>query len=149
MDPLAAGWRKIVLLYNDRDRGIVDDVYDRLVPRLSRHRIRPWQASRDMSAFGNLFDNIEDAIADALGAVMFLGPHGLGRFQDNIERGAVQTEQWQQGARYGALLVHLSGGLAVPRPLLRWASVNHDGALQAPAQLADAIVQRFGLAVAA
>jgi hypothetical protein len=106
----------------------------------------PWMAYEHLTAWGDMFEQIEDAISTAIGAAVFLGQHGLGRFQRNIEMGAVSTEIWQQGAQYGRLLVHLAGGLEVPRPLLRWPTVNHDGALAEAAALADGIIARFGLA---
>lgn len=137
--------RNIVLLYNDKQRARVEEIYTLLEVRLRPHAIRPWMASRDMVGFGNLFDNIEDAIAGALGAIVFLGRDGLGRFQQNIEMGMVSTELWQQGAAYGALLVHLESGVDVPRPLLRWVSTNHDGSLTTAAECVDSILQRFRL----
>jgi hypothetical protein len=137
--------RQIVLLYNDRERPQVEVIYDELARRMRPRGVRPWMASRDLTAFGTLFDQIEDAIGSAIGSIVFLGPLGLGQFQRHIETGAVSTELWLQGATYGALLVHLEPKLEVPRPLLRWASVNHDGSIVGPAALADAIVQRFAI----
>jgi hypothetical protein len=139
------GTRQIVLLHNDRDAPVVREIYKELAGQLRDRAVRPWMASEDMSAFGDMFDNIEGAIARAMGVVVFLGQHGLGRFQRNIELGAVATEQWQQGAKYGALLVHLSPGVEVPRTLLRWPTVNHDGSLSGAKALANGILERFRL----
>lgn len=136
--------KRIVLLYNDRDRPFVKEVYARLGQALQDFDVMPWMASEDMTMFGDIFDNVENAIRDAVGAVIFLGVHGLGRFQENIERGAVNTEIWQRGSTYGRLLVHLAPALEVPRPLLSWPTVNHDGTLVGSAALAQGIVQRFG-----
>lgn len=135
---------KIVLLYNDLDRTEVAQIRECLRKPLSAHDLRPWMASEDMVAFGDLFTNIEGAISSALGSIMFLGEHGLGRFQQNIEQGAVATQAWIQGARYGRLLVLLRPRLQIPVPLMPWVSVNHDGALQGPEDIAAAILQRFG-----
>lgn len=137
--------KQIVLLYNDRDRAEVLQIRRLMLPTLVAKDLWPWMASEDMSAFGDIFDNIEGAIRNAEGSIIFLGQHGLGRFQDNIERGAVATEVWQKGARYGTLLVHLHGGLSVPPSLLRWSSVNHDGELKDPDAIVQATLQRFGL----
>lgn len=140
--------KNIVLLYNDRDREEVLRIRACLRGPLVAHGLWPWMASEDMRAFGDLFTNIEGAIAGALGSIMFLGEHGLGRFQDNIERGAVATQIWLNGASYGRLLVLLRPGLQAPVPLLSWVSVNHDGALQGPQEIASAILQRFGFGTA-
>lgn len=136
---------KIVLLYNDRDRAAVTVIRSELARQLHSRGVAPWMASEDMSAFGDLFDNIDGAIATAIGSVVFLGTHGLGRFQQNIEMSAVSIERWLQGSKYGVLLVHLAADVKVPRPLLRWPSVNHDGAIQSAAAIAEAIVRRFDL----
>jgi hypothetical protein len=139
--------KRIVLLYNDRDRLIVVSISRQLTERLGNTNIAFWIASENLTAFGDIFEQIEDAIATAAGAVVFLGQFGLGRFQRNIELGAVNTEIWQQGASYGRLLVHLAPGIEVPRPLLRWPTVNHDGALEGADALSEGIAERFGVGV--
>jgi hypothetical protein len=140
--------KSIVLLYNDRDRSLVLSVNRQLIQRLKGDKITLWMASENLTAFGDIFEQIEDAISKAAGVVVFLGSFGLGRFQRNIELGAVNTEIWQQGATYGRLLVHLAPGIEVPRPLLRWATVNHDGTLGGEYELAEGIAARFGFALA-
>ncbi len=139
--------QNIVLLYNDRDRPSVLTINGLLAERLKGNGIEFWMASENLTAFGDIFEQIEDAISEAAGAVVFLGPLGLGRFQRNIELGAVNTEIWQKGAAYGRLLVHLAPGIQVPRPLLRWPTVNHDGALDGPDALSGGIAERFGFGV--
>jgi hypothetical protein len=136
--------RKIALLYNDRDRPTVNEVRSALISRCPD--VSFWMASEDLTAFGDIFQQIESAIENASGVVIFLGRRGLGRFQEHIELVAVSIERWQQGAAYGCLLVHLEGGLEVPRRLLGFATVNHDGALTNIESLASAIARRFGLA---
>jgi hypothetical protein len=136
--------QSIVLLYNDRDRHTVLTISRLLAERLEGNGILFWMASENLTAFGDIFEQIEDAISKAAGAVVFLGPFGLGLFQRNIELGAVDTEIWQKGAAYGRLLVHLAPGIDVPRPLLRWPTVNHDGALDSADALTDGIAERFG-----
>jgi len=136
--------KSIVLLYNDRDRSLVLSVNRQLIQRLKGDDIVFWMASENLTAFGDIFEQIEDAISKAAGVVVFLGRFGLGHFQRNIELGAVNTEIWQQGAAYGRLLVHLAPGIEVPRPLLRWPTVNHDGALNGPDALSEGIAERFG-----
>jgi hypothetical protein len=136
--------KSIALLYNDRDRPAVLSVKQQLTQRLKDNDIVLWMASENLTAFGDIFEQIEDAITTAAGAVVFLGQFGLGRFQRNIELGAVNTEIWQQGAAYGRLLVHLAPGIEVPRPLLRWPTVNHDGALNGADALSEGIAERFG-----
>ena len=111
--------QSIVLLYNDRDRPTVLTIRRLLTERLRGNGIVLWMASENLTAWGDIFEQIEDAISAAAGTVVFLGELGLGRFQRNIELGAVNTEVWQQGAAYGRLLVHLAPGIEVPRPLLR------------------------------
>jgi hypothetical protein len=136
--------KSIVLLYNDRDRSLVLSVNRQLIQRLKSDDVAFWMASENLTAFGDIFEQIENAIAKAAGVVVFLGSFGLGRFQRNIELGAVNTEIWQQGAAYGRLLVHLAPGIEVPRPLLRWPTVNHDGALHGADALSEGIAVRFG-----
>jgi hypothetical protein len=136
--------KSIVLLYNDRDRSLVLSVNRQLIQRLKGNDIAFWMASENLTAFGDIFEQIEDAISTAAGTVVFLGQFGLGCFQRNIELGAVNTEIWQQGAAYGRLLVHLAPGIEVPRPLLRWPTVNHDGALNGADALLEGITERFG-----
>jgi len=135
--------RSIVLLYNDRDRSAVGSVRGELLKR--SRGISIWMASEDLTAFGDIFEQIEAAIQSASGVAIFLGRHGLGRFQENIELVAVSIERWQQGARYGCLLVHLEPGVEVPRRLLGFVAVNHDGMLASIAALAEAIAHKFGL----
>jgi hypothetical protein len=135
--------RRIVLLYNDRNRPTVSGIRSRLDPLLSGAGLQCWLAYEDMTMWGDIFEQIEGAIETAAGVVIFLGAEGLGRFQQNIEMGAVNTEIWQQGHDYGRLLVHLTGGLTVPRQLLRWPTVNHDGILTGEEAIADAIAQRL------
>jgi hypothetical protein len=135
--------RRIVLLYNDRNRPSVSAIRSRLDPLLESAGLQCWLAYEDMNAFGDIFEQIEGAIDAAAGVVVFLGAEGLGRFQQNIEMGAVNTEIWQQGSSYGRLLVHLGSGLTVPKQLLRWPTVNHDGALNGEEQIATAIAQRL------
>jgi hypothetical protein len=141
--------KSIVLLYNDRDRPIVLSIKQLLTQQLKDDDIVFWMASENLTAFGDIFEQIEDAISTAAGTVVFLGQSGLGRFQRNIELGAVNTEIWQQGAAYGRLLVHLAPGIEVPRPLLRWPTVNHDGALQGADALSEGIAERFGFSLEA
>jgi hypothetical protein len=136
--------QNIVLLYNDRDRPTVLSINRQLTERLRHNDVLFWMASENLTAFGDIFEQIEDAISTAAGAVVFLGQFGLGRFQRNIEIGAVNTEIWQQGAAYGRLLVHLAPEIEVPRPLLRWPTVNHDGALNGANALSEGIAERFG-----
>lgn len=134
--------QKIVLLYNDLDRPTVSKIRLQLMslcPDLSF-----WEASENLTAFGDIFQQIESAIETALGAIIFLGRHGLGRFQEHIELVAVSVERWQRGAKYGCLLVHLEPGLDVPRRLLGLVTVNHDGTLTGTVALATSIVRRFG-----
>lgn len=134
--------QKIVVLYNDLDRPIVNEVRIELTKRCPD--VFVWMASEHLTAFGDMFSQIEKAIQSAWGVAIFLGQKGLGRFQENIELVAVAIERWQQGAQYGCLLVHLAPGLEVPRSLLGFATVNHDGALTGAAPLAAGIAQRFG-----
>jgi TIR domain len=136
--------QKIVFLYNDRDRPIVSNIRFELMKRWPQ--VPVWMASEDLTAFGDIFQQIETAIEGASGVVLFLGRHGLGRFQEHIELVAVSIERWQQGAKYGCLLVHLEPELEVPRRLLGFATVNHDGILTGTRALAAAIAQRFGWA---
>jgi hypothetical protein len=136
--------KSIVLLYNDRDRSLVLTVNRQLIQRLKSDDVAFWMASENLTAFGDIFEQIEDAISTAAGVVIFLGQFGLGRFQRNIELGAVNTEIWQRGATYGRLLVHLAPGLEVPRPLLRWPTVNHDGTLNGADALSGGIAECFG-----
>ena|SRR5215831_8371040 len=110
--------KSIVLLYNDRDRSVVLSVKHQLTQKLKENDIVFWMASEHLTAFGDIFEQIEDRISTAAGTVVFLGQFGLGRFQRNTELGAVNTEIWQQGADYGRLLVHLAPGVEVPRSLL-------------------------------
>lgn len=135
--------RTIVLLYNDRNRPQVSAIRGRLDPLLAGAGLQAWLAYEDMDAFGDIFEQIEGEIETAAGVVIFIGAEGLGRFQQNIEMGAVNTEIWQQGGEYGRLLVHLTPGLTVPRQLLRWPTVNHDGALNGELEIATAIAQRL------
>jgi hypothetical protein len=141
--------KRIVLLYNDRDRPTVLTITRLLMERLKDHGAVFWMASENLTAWGDIFEQIEDAISAAAGTVVFLGQFGLGRFQRNIELGAVNTEIWQQGAAYGRLLVHLAPGIEVPRPLLRWPTVNHDGALDGADAIAQGISERLGFDPAA
>jgi hypothetical protein len=141
--------KSIVLLYNDRDRSVVLLVKRQLTQQLKDDDIVFWMASENLTAFGDIFEQIEDAISIATGTVVFLGQFGLGQFQRNIELGAVNTEIWQQGADYGRLLVHLAPGIEVPRPLLRWPTVNHDGALNGADALSQGIAERFGFGLEA
>jgi hypothetical protein len=136
--------QSIVLLYNDRDRATVLTINRLLTERLKGASVAFWMASENLTAWGDIFEQIEDAISAAAGTIVFLGQLGLGRFQRNIELGAVNTEVWQQGAAYGRLLVHLVPGIEVPRPLLRWPTVNHDGTLHGEYALAEGIAGRFG-----
>jgi hypothetical protein len=133
--------QKIVLLYNDRDRPTVNDIRLELEKRCPQASV--WMASEDLTAFGDIFQQIETAIEGASGIALFLGRHGLGRFQERIELVAVSIERWQQGSSYGCLLVHLEPGVEVPRRLLGFATVNHDGTLTGAKALAAAIAQRF------
>jgi len=135
--------RKIVLLYNDRNRPNVSAIRSRLDPLLASADLESWLAYEDMDAWGDIFQQIEGEIETAAGVVIFLAAEGLGRFQQNIEMGAVNTEIWQQGNMYGRLLVHLAPGIKVPTPLLRWPTVNHDGALNGDQEIAAAIAERF------
>jgi hypothetical protein len=132
----------IVLLYNDKDRLTVGNIRFELMKRCPH--VPVWMASEDLTAFGDIFQQIETAIEGASGVALFLGRHGLGRFQEHIELVAVSIERWQQGATYGCLLVHLEPGLEVPRRLLGFVTVNHDGMLTGAKALAAAIAQRFG-----
>ena len=141
--------KTIVLLYNERDRSLVLSVNRQLTRQFKDNDIVFWMASENLTAFGDIFEQIEDAISIAAGTVVFLGQFGLGRFQRNIELGAVNTEIWQQGAQYGRLLVHLAPGIEVPRPLLRWPTVNHDGALNGADALSEGIAERFGFGLEA
>jgi hypothetical protein len=145
MDEVMREAREIVLLYNDRDRESVRAIYAELSALLPDGGFIPWMAAVDLTAFGDLFEQIEGRIHGAAAVVVFLGRQGLGRFQQNIEMGAVSTELWQKGSAYGALLVHLEAGVTVPIRLLRWPSVNHDGRTLGPRQLATEIVSRLGL----
>jgi hypothetical protein len=136
----------IVLLYNDRDRPTVEAIGCALEELWKNFGVSVWIANKHLTGFGDLFQQVEGAIQEASGVVVFLGSHGLGRFQENIELGAVNTEIWQRGARFGRLLVHLASGLEVPRALLRWPTVNHDGVLQGVPAITAGIFQRFGFA---
>lgn len=138
--------QSIVFLYNDRDRQTVEAISRVLQPSWRSAGTNIWMASQHLDAFGDIFEQIEGEIEAASGVVFFLGSQGLGRFQQNIELGAVNTELWQRGAAFGRLLVHLGPGVKVPRTMLRWPSVNHDGSLTGLVELAAGISERFRIA---
>jgi len=118
--------RRLVLLYNDKDAKQVLAIYESLKARWRRADFVPWMAHRDLTWNGDLFQQIEGAIHDSLGVIVFLSPHGLGRFQENIEMGAMKTMIWEQGKQFGVLIVHLPGTTEAPRDLRRYASVNYN-----------------------
>ena len=62
--------QKIILLYNDKDSATVRDIR---VELMKRHpRVFFWMANEDLTAFGDIFDQIESEIQRALGVVIFL-----------------------------------------------------------------------------
>lgn len=135
--------RSIVLLYNDRESERVSKIYDLLVARLRPHGLKPWMALRDITGQGSLFDQISRAIREAQGVVLFLGSHGLGAFQANVEYDAVMTQLWQRAAQYDRIVAHLEPGLDVPEGLLQWPSVNHQGRDSSDDAIASGIEQRL------
>ena len=135
--------RTIVLLYNDRNRPLVSQIRERLDAQLTPHDFATWMAFEDMNATGDLFQQIEGAIAKSQGAIFFIGEEGLGRFQGNIEAGAVKTQIWQMGPEFGRLVVHLAPKAAIPQSMIAWPTVNHDGTQQSIDLMTAAIVKRF------
>lgn len=133
----------MVLLHNDRDLAQVREIYRELKRRSAATGLTPWLASEDMGANGDIFELIDEAINTADGAAFFLGRHGLGRYQERIEKGAVLTEVWLRGSAYDRVLVHLAPGLEVPTALLRWPTVNRDGSMVDAGAIAEGIIERF------
>jgi hypothetical protein len=135
--------RRIVLLYNDRNRPQVSEIRERLNAELAQHDFITWMAFEDMNMSGDLFQQIEGAIKSSAGAIFFLGEEGMGRFQRNIEEGAVKTQIWLKGAAFGRLVVHLVPKADIPESMWHWPTVNHDGTEQTVEKMTARIVQRL------
>jgi hypothetical protein len=130
---------KIVLLYNEYDRIAVSELW-----RLIQQRypdLEPWFAPEDLDAFGTVFENIGSAIASATGVVFFIGAKGLGPFQENIEKNAVDLQRWKRGSNYGCLVVQLGPDAAVPIELQMFATIFWD-----PERSPEAIIDRIARA---
>ena len=131
---------EVILLYNDRDRARVQAIR-RLLQQRSPE-LDTYFAAEDLDAFGTLFEKIGDAIANAVGVVFFIGTHGLGLFQKNIEKNAVALQLWKQGRGFGVLIVQLDKEADIPPDLQMFVSIYFEEG-QSAETVADKIATAF------
>ncbi|HEY2249492.1 MAG TPA: toll/interleukin-1 receptor domain-containing protein, partial [Planctomycetaceae bacterium] len=80
------GLYDVFLAYNSRDKKRVTAIYDRLLER----GIRPWFDSLELRPGDNCVSRLSDVLDTVKLAAIFVGPHGIGRWQ-TIEIGLLVT----------------------------------------------------------